>query len=1024
MPSLIVHPFDRGIHQENDGRLQIPGTPRATENLVRTKNGRLRVRHDYETLAMTVEPVQTDLQLHDLCSFDGRLFGIGSSASGLLEATVQRGAVAFYEFVNQSGFAWFRTNQSALSPATQVRHIGALGKLDNSVSIQDAAAGLGLVCEVFDVVLTTGGNRIVIHVFDPEKDATVFMTEFISRSLPRVVFCGLSFFITFAITATGEIELWRYTPGATTMVQLTSPVAAVATIDAYDFTTSHEGTTMWLAAARSNTTTALRGMSSVGTVTYTAAGPAVLYDSLSILVHSTVAATQRLHILGVRDTTGTMDLVTYLPPATAPATTSNDIFNPDTTARQASLAVRDLAAGATTEIVAMYQRVVTGVGSYNHEIRWVPINAVTHAEGFNDFRIGDLTSKLTNIDSVLAFGLKFQDTDTQFTAGMGHLFRSQNLKVRPVTVVDRALAAEPALFHLPKIAKDASTGLSYWPHLTLTTDQRGQPRVTEMKLNGTDRRQTAELGGALYIAGGVLHVFDSRCVGEAGGFLIRPYIYELAEANTASGALTLDGVYQVSAKFELFDSTDRRVQSAPSEVEEIDLTGASDTIIARIVGVFSYWDHTEADINVLTSRATPFLVAYRTEDTNGGRVTLHQDTNDPITSPWQGFGNGALNLTQSDVDISDNEIIYTQAARGALSGPLEFITPDPCTTLAASADRILSGGLPRDSAMQESRPLLVGEQVQWNDSFSFYRDVRGRMLGVTRLDERRILHTAEEIFEADGPGVDDNGLGEIGSPRRLPSDVGLYGGVLGWRSMVEISAGILFQGLVNQIYLLPRGGVTPIPIGFAVEDQLAAYPVISAAVYMNEDQTVRFCCNNVAGTESIVLLLNVRFMEWFTEGPYAFTIRSAARASGRFYLLTSLNTVLRQRTEDTPLTFVPYAWRSSVEHPWKPGMFGRFLAPWIYGTVRSEFRTRAIVTFDEDPTTTVAHDWVDVVGKAVGSQFRFRFEFEQVKCESVQVDFEFEDFQERAGSGLDLTYWAIEGDPSNVPNQVDPDSMT
>src|SRR4030095_5368423 len=129
-------------------------------------------------------------------------------------------------------------------------------------------------------------------------------------------------------------------------------------------------------------------------------------------------------------------------------------------------------------------------------------------------------------------------------------------------------------------------------------------------------------------------------------------------------------------------------------------------------------------------------------------------------------------------------------------------------------------------------------------------------------------------------------------------------------------------------------------IGCAFEDTLLAYPVISAAVYMNEDQTVRFCCNNVGLTESVVLLFNVRFGEWFTEGPYAFSVRSAARAAGRFYLLSSLNTVLRQRTQDTPLAFVAYAWRSGVVHPWKPGMFGRFDAAWVYGTFRGACRIR------------------------------------------------------------------------------------
>jgi hypothetical protein len=232
----------------------------------------------------------------------------------------------------------------------------------------------------------------------------------------------------------------------------------------------------------------------------------------------------------------------------------------------------------------------------------------------------------------------------------------------------------------------------------------------------------------------------------------------------------------------------------------------------------------------------------------------------------------------------------------------------------------------------------------------------------------------------------------------------------------------MFQGLANQIYLLPRGGVTPVPIGFAIEDTLAAYPTISAAVYMNEDQTVRFCCNNLAGTESIVLLFNVRFNEWFVEGPYAFTIRAAVKYGAQFTMLTSANTVLRQRTQDDPLTFIANAWRSGIVHPWKPGLMGRVHAFWFYGTFRGNCRIRAVATYNERDTET--HPWVEVFDLEPGSQFVFRFEFDQTKCESCQVDFEIESLHNQATRGLDYTYWAIEGESSDVPNEVGPGEMT
>jgi hypothetical protein len=334
---------------------------------------------------------------------------------------------------------------------------------------------------------------------------------------------------------------------------------------------------------------------------------------------------------------------------------------------------------------------------------------------------------------------------------------------------------------------------------------------------------------------------------------------------------------------------------------------------------------------------------------------------------------------------------------------------------------MLTGGLPEESRIQESRPLVTGEQAQWSDDIGFYRDIRNRVLAVARLDERRILFSAREIFECDGPGLDDNGLGDLGAPRKLPSDVGIYGGVLGWRSLVEISAGILFQGLRNQIYLLPRGGVTPMPVGFAVEQILDEYSEISASVYLPVDQTVRFTCNNASRTESVVLLFSVRYSEWFVEGPFAFGIRAAAQHDDRFVMLTTNNTVLRQLESHPPLAFIPQTWKAQF-HPFKPGMFGRVLAFWFVGGFRGNCRLRATVTWDDG--TVEVHDWFDVIDLEEDQEVVKRFEFDQLKCEHATIMFETSAFQAQPTAGLTFNYLSIESDPSLAPRQVGPEDMT
>lgn len=1032
-----MFPFGRGLHQENDQRLNDAGSPRALFNLVRTKNGRLQARRDYETIANTGTGsgasgtgALTNLRLYDLAEYSGRLVGFGRADFLSMRNHANDATADVFELLEQPTGNWRRAPISELPAGTQARLVGRIGRKPNSITTLDVAAGAGLVCLVYDVQPELGISSdftIGVHVFNPESDETVFIGGIgvagVTPATRARVVCVNGVFFIGHVSSTNEIDLYRFNPASdTALVQLTSPVAAGAAITAWDMSPGNDTATFWIAVARTGPTTALRGLNSAGTVTYTTAGPVVLFDGISIF-NQVTAGTERLHVAGVVNGTLAINLYTYLPPGVAPAVTTlgigGDLPNSITQIGMSMdpddpnfmyLTGRPNSAG------------LLGVVSRG-------TNIVTHAvNGFCECRNSEHNSKTLVVRNRLLVGAMVQEELGFFT----HLMLRLSDAItglgafRPVAVFDRFLGHQLTNYHLPQIAHDSTTGLTYMAVGTEDADRRCAPQVLEVKIAGTDRRQTVQLGDVLYIAGSVVMAFEGRMTQEAGGFLTRPFLPALADGTT--GALDVTGTYQVIAVNESRDSKNRRAQSAPSNLRQHTLTGLSDAIVINNAipsltfrGPGNFADN----VTPREMHQTPTLVFYRTLNINNGNGTFHLDVSQAGVQILI-HDSQSDTLIQSDVDISDNEVLYTQGSRGALSGPLEFVCPDAAGSLCASADRILTGQLINDTQIQESRPLFPGEQAQWNDTAGFFRDVRNRVLAVARLDERRILFTASEIFECDGPGVDDNGLGEIGAPRKLPSDVGLYGGVLGWRSIVEISAGILFQGLANQIYLLPRGGVTPVPVGEQVEDILREYPDISAAVYMQEDQTVRFCCNGLAATPqagtSVVLLFHVRFAEWFVEGPYAFTIRSAAKAGGRFYLLNSANAVLRQLNTDTPLVFIPLEHRSSPVHPWTPGMYGDFDAAWVYGTFLGDCEIRCSVTFDERDTEV--SDWVTLSGRNARSQFVHRFAFDQRKCESVMVDFEVRAFQGQATQGVHLTYWAIEGLPSKVPNQVGPEDMT
>ncbi len=1028
-PTVKIFPFGPGLHEENDQRLQVTGNPRAIENLVRTKNGRLQMRRDYETLAMTASGENqgsttsiTSLQLYDLLAFGDRLLGIGVGTWAPRTAGITNYAAELFAFSSQGSSAWRRAEQPTLSPVVHLRNVGAVVRQAGSVTRYDVAAGAGRVCLVFE----TSGN-VVVHILDPVTNTTLYATQIATRVMPRVVFCGSSFFITFVEAATGEIFLRRFTPGTDTqLVSLTSVSAAIATVIAYDLSLSYEGTSFWAAIARSTSTTAMRGMDSSGTITYSQAGPAVLCKAISIFTHATVAATQRFHLALVRDADDLVNLYTYVPPSGVATTTVTDAYSGIKALSQVGITLDDKTSGTEQLYLVFQTDVSAGVSDYDDQIltSQVVISTMTPSAALSPgVRSGKVASKPLNASSVVLFGATHEEATDQYTAHLLHIPRSTlvgsiRFTPRPSAALDRLIAGFPNAYHQPSIALDASTALTYWPHLAIAITGEQQPRITEMKAAPTSRRQSVVLGDTLYIAGGILHSFDGRCVAEAGGFLGAPFVYGLSEGTP--GSLNSSGVYQYTAVTQIEDSHGNLLQSPIYEVAEITLTAAANRNV-QVKSIFSpsFWDRTDMEPSSAIIRGFPTINVYRTEDTLGGAITFHLDVHENVTIPSEGVSNQIS--SQSDTNLSDEGIIYTQAGRAALSGPLAFVCPDPCTTLAASADRVLSGGLPRQSAIQESRPLFVGEQVGWNDGIGFFRDIRGRILTVARLDERRIIFSDDEVFEADGPGLDDNGLGDIGAPRRLPSEVGLYGGVLGWRSVVETSAGLFFQGLADQIYLLPRGGVTPVAIGGSVEDTLTSYPDIAAAVYIPDDQTIRFCCNNTGGTESVVLLFDLRFGEWYIEGPYAFAIRSACKVNHQFHMLTSANTVLRQMTTDTPGTFISNAWRSGVIHPFGASMFGMVYAVWFYSSYQGDCQIRCVVRHDEgDP---VYSEWFDIFAMTAGQQYVRRFEFEQMKCESIKVDFEVRALQGQATKGLHYTYWGLEQEPSGVPNQVAPEQM-
>jgi hypothetical protein len=998
--------FGAGYHQETDDRLLEAGKPRAVENLVKLKDGALGMRLDYEALAVTT-PSGNGCKLFDLHEFNGRLMGLGCRTSGSIP-------IDLYEFVNQPAFAWRPSDPNEnrrLTPVTGVRNMGRMPAIGFEPFPSQVAAASGLVC-----LVTRGGTltlSIRVHIFDPLTDTTVLVQNLAlgtTASRAEVVAVGGVFFIAAVNVTATTVDLYRYNPATdTALVALTAAFAAGTTIVDIDMQATEAGTGFWIAVDRATSGITLRLFNSSGTATQTIATALTAQRWFAVFGQAA-----RVHLLRVLSADSHVDLHTYELAGGTLENTSSDLASGVVAALQPGMCVagtgtnlciligEDIAASTRDNIVMLSLAPATHVVSATRRWYDCKLNSKPAQLAGTELFAGVAPTDDVNLDGL---GRPFFCYGANFLGAAG-------ISQSTATEMVAAYTDRPAQGYgtgsfrddtntLCNIATDSSTGKSYWLRHVINDDFEPNPVVSEFLAGSTLRRQSTKAGDLEYFAGGVVQVFDGRQLTE-GVFLERPRI--ISATGTTGGFKTPGAIKQLVPVWETFDAKGKKISSTIGEVFEVTL-GGSDTALT----VSASTPHSSRqNATGATYGSALRTVIYETLDTTGGDFTLHRSASVLNNT---NFGEPeTLSLIASDTTLESQETLYTQGARGALSGPLPFDAPEPCSTLFASADSILSGGCPEGARVQESRPQFIGEELNWSDEIGFQRDGRGDVLSVSRLDERRIIHTATEIFQMDGPGLDDIGDGDLGAPRRLPSDVGIYGGRQAWQSLVEFGKGQLFQGKSDMIYLLPRGGNTPEGFGNSVRTLLSLYPTITSAFYIQETESVRFTCNNAGGTDGIVLVYDVREQEWFTEGPFGTAIAAGCQYQGRSILLRS-GVAYRQKLVHPPAVFINNAWRSGVIHPSGPAQQGSAFDFHFFGTFRGNCTITCVVRFDGGATftggSTETLTSYSVTGFAVGDPVDFKWTTDRHKCESVMVDFQVTALAGAATAGLEYNYWAF-----------------
>lgn len=488
--------------------------------------------------------------------------------------------------------------------------------------------------------------------------------------------------------------------------------------------------------------------------------------------------------------------------------------------------------------------------------------------------------------------------------------------------------------------------------------------LVRIELGGTERFQGASIGGNLYFTGGLLTMFDGALAHEVG-FLDAPRI--ASAAATTGGAMTPSTTYTYLLTHHWLDANGQLHLSGVSDPVSVALAAGQNAVDLYWSAPKQTWRYA---VDWLENSAMPsFVVRQHLWRTEGDGTIFHQLTDAlgySATLPSSFGATGFVKDTVADTDIADNAVVYTQGARGALSGPLQHDPPPPCRYIWAGKERAIIGGLERSNELRWSKFYFPGEALEFSEDAAFRRLVAGAVRAVASLDDVWLAFTDTQIFVVTGQGPDDTGAGAFDEPKALPSDVGIKT----WKSLVEWSGGLFFQGKADMLYLLPRGIGSPVP-QTATQEPLRLYPTITSARLVPESNLVVFTLTNAGGTGAL-LCFDADNGQWTVDeiaGGAAHV--ASAIVEGRLLLATETAMDVENPLSfvDRNTTFVPIYLETAALRPHGMQADGRTRKVGVLAEYRADCSLRMELAVDDATSYAYTKTWA--LGVAVaGSPLR------------------------------------------------------
>lgn len=578
---ITLFPFAGGINGHIDTRLLPDGALAKAENVELDRQGRLVGRAKYTALART-SYAGGILDAHDLFTLNDRLFAIGDVGASEPDD--------IFELVPSGLARQWRSTATGLSTSPRLPQVAAVREIARppdqvgSVSNMGCAVGSGLVCLVWNSSAASA-NGYVFVVSAAENQPLLFEQLNTGSNRPcvklRAVALSDRFLVIGLNQASTQLSLasWIFATNLA-LQQIATGLLSGGAISVYA-ATKVVGSDEFCVVANIAGTVTLRRYSAAGVLQVPSGGQyatvAAAATALAIEASFTDNQITIAMVVGGEARLFSYNLATGAQIGAGPHVPFSGETSVEVTLARVSATVLQVLASVTSETAPtimsnLYTVATNGFAGLVRAVTDAQLttNAVVAAGGFATY-----------------FGVRFGEGSLGGTpsALMSYATQVALTNENSPQVVKDLESVGTASDLLPDLALDASTGKYYWVNAAANPDGELTPFVTEFELGSTERRQTAQFGNLVYIAGGVPLVFDGVTLCESG-FLERPRIISLTPSN-GSGQLLPEASYDYRAHWEWIDSDGNLHLSPPSTISSVTLGASDDTVTAVVTSPHS-----------------------------------------------------------------------------------------------------------------------------------------------------------------------------------------------------------------------------------------------------------------------------------------------------------------------------------------------------------------------------------------------------------------------------------------------------